>query len=377
MFEGDVPDIGGIQSWIEKSWKAGFDVPGGEEFGNILSGTQEWIGATECAALLRYFGIRAIVVDFSMNQEERKNRTAKLKETLARRNKTIYNKNRKRKKNDEYYPPKKNVKCKSSVISHNQSTTLDALVDMNGCNDRQIDISDSDNDYDNDNDNDDFQNDDVVTFQNGRNGIEEHSLRIKDDISHKNIPSNDPKDYQNFNTNKKISNSDHSKIEEKSVSNNMENEKDLMSERVFNWVQKYHSLNMVITDAGSVMLGGNTSKCHLEQSVKVSRNSVINIDTEEDGDFNNNHNYDDNNDSSDNKYDNHSNNNGNNNNYNYNRHNNVSNNMNSLALEITTESSTSSSQIMTNDALKQKANVLPLFFQHQGHSRTIVGEISF
>ena len=366
MFSGDVPDIGGIQSWIEKAWKAGFDVPGGEEFGNILSGTEEWIGATECAALLRYFGIRAIVVDFSMDQEERKNRAAKLKETLARRNKTIYNK--KRKKNDEYYPPKKNVKSKNNVMSHKQSTTLDALVDMNGGIGLQIDISNNDNDNDSDSNNDDndFQDDDVATFLNG-NDIKEHSLPIKDDISHSNIP------------NKNNSNSDNSKIEIKSVINNIENEKDSMSERVFHWVQKYHSLNMVITDAGSIALGGNSPKSHLKQSVKVSRNSVINIDMEEEnGDDNNDNNNNDNNNNNnnDNEYDNHNNDNGNNN---YNNNNNKSNNMNSVAFKSKTESSTPSSLNMTDNTLKQKqiSNLLPLFFQHQGHSRTIVGKESF
>ena len=367
-----MPDIGGIQSWIEKAWKAGFDVPGGEEFGNLLSGTEEWIGATECAALLRYFGIRAVVVDFSMNQEERKNRAAKLKETLARRNKTIYNK--RRKKNDEYYPPKKNVKRKNSVISHNQSTTLDALVDVNGGNGLQTDISDNDNENDGDDnfENDDFQNE---TFQNG-NGIKEHSFPIKDDVCHRNIPNN------------KNSNSDNSKIEKKMVMNEMKNEKESMSERVFNWVEKYHSLNMAKTDAGRIMLGGNSSKCQLKESVKMSRDGVIKIDIDEDGDFNNKHNHNSNDDN--NKYDNDNNSDNYDNDNNYNNDNgydnnisknnnddNSNNNVNSFALKSNTASSTSSSQVITNNKLTQKTSVLPLFFQHQGHSRTIVGKESF
>lgn len=64
---GDVPDVQGIQSWIEKAWHAGFDVEGAEDYGFELLGKEgygAWIGACECAALLRYFGIRAIVVDF-------------------------------------------------------------------------------------------------------------------------------------------------------------------------------------------------------------------------------------------------------------------------------------------------------------------------
>ena len=69
--KGDIPDVNGIQSWIEKAWKAGFDTAGADELGHVLLGTDEWIGATECAALLRFFGIRAIVVDFAENTPRR------------------------------------------------------------------------------------------------------------------------------------------------------------------------------------------------------------------------------------------------------------------------------------------------------------------
>lgn len=61
---GDVPDVAGLQIWIEKAWQAGFDHMGAEQFGGSLFGTDEWIGATECAALLRYLGFRAQIVDF-------------------------------------------------------------------------------------------------------------------------------------------------------------------------------------------------------------------------------------------------------------------------------------------------------------------------
>jgi hypothetical protein len=39
-----------------------------------LVNTSSWIGTTECAALLRYFGLRAVIVDFDksmMNAEAR------------------------------------------------------------------------------------------------------------------------------------------------------------------------------------------------------------------------------------------------------------------------------------------------------------------
>lgn len=86
---GDIPDIQGIQAWIEKAWKAGFDEAGSEEFGGLLLGTDYWIGATECAALLRYFGFRAIVVDFSMDKEEIKKcqERSKISRSLIRRRK--------------------------------------------------------------------------------------------------------------------------------------------------------------------------------------------------------------------------------------------------------------------------------------------------
>ena len=63
--DGNVPDIWGIQAWIEKAWKAGFDEIGAQDFGNSLVGSSEWIGASECCALLRFFGIRAHLVNFT------------------------------------------------------------------------------------------------------------------------------------------------------------------------------------------------------------------------------------------------------------------------------------------------------------------------
>jgi hypothetical protein len=62
--QGDIPDIYGLQSWIEKAWKDGFDQLGAEQLGWSLVGTKIWIGATECVALLRYFGVRCKVIQF-------------------------------------------------------------------------------------------------------------------------------------------------------------------------------------------------------------------------------------------------------------------------------------------------------------------------
>eukprot|EP01035_Chromulina_nebulosa_P017862 gene17862-23475_t len=62
---GEIPDIHGIQSYIEKAWTEGFDTIGCQQLGGTLLGSDTWIGATECATLLRYFGLNAIVVDFN------------------------------------------------------------------------------------------------------------------------------------------------------------------------------------------------------------------------------------------------------------------------------------------------------------------------
>lgn len=61
---GFVPSIAGLQLWLEIAWKQGFDTVGAEQLGWAVSSTQKWIGTTECAALLRSFGFRAFIVDF-------------------------------------------------------------------------------------------------------------------------------------------------------------------------------------------------------------------------------------------------------------------------------------------------------------------------
>ncbi|CAN6912235.1 unnamed protein product [Brassica oleracea] len=60
-----VPDIPSLQRWLEIAWRSGFDVSGGLHFDKRIYGCKKWIGTTECAALLRSFGLRARVVDFA------------------------------------------------------------------------------------------------------------------------------------------------------------------------------------------------------------------------------------------------------------------------------------------------------------------------
>ncbi|KAK2710877.1 zinc finger-containing ubiquitin peptidase 1-like isoform X2 [Artemia franciscana] len=60
----DIPSVSRIQSFIEKAWKAGFDLPGQEQLGGILVNTRKWIGATEVATLFSYIGIKYRLMDF-------------------------------------------------------------------------------------------------------------------------------------------------------------------------------------------------------------------------------------------------------------------------------------------------------------------------
>ena len=62
---GYVPDLLSLQAWLECAWKGGFDTAGGDMLGNIAQNSDQWIGTTECAALLRFFGLKAQIIDFT------------------------------------------------------------------------------------------------------------------------------------------------------------------------------------------------------------------------------------------------------------------------------------------------------------------------
>ncbi|KAH9611311.1 hypothetical protein KSS87_023673 [Heliosperma pusillum] len=66
MFGGSgfVPDIASLQRWLEVAWQRGFDKAGSIYFKGKVYGFRKWIGTTECAAVLRSFGLRAKIVDF-------------------------------------------------------------------------------------------------------------------------------------------------------------------------------------------------------------------------------------------------------------------------------------------------------------------------
>nr|XP_024362945.1 zinc finger with UFM1-specific peptidase domain protein-like [Physcomitrium patens]PNR28823.1 hypothetical protein PHYPA_027515 [Physcomitrium patens] len=61
---GFVPNFAAIQQWLEIAWLKGFDVLGADYFDWRIRDTKKWIGTTECAAVMRSFGMLARIVDF-------------------------------------------------------------------------------------------------------------------------------------------------------------------------------------------------------------------------------------------------------------------------------------------------------------------------
>jgi len=61
---GFVPDVPACQAWLEAAWAAGFDPAGREQLGGRVQGLPHWVGAVDCCALLRSFGLKAQIVDF-------------------------------------------------------------------------------------------------------------------------------------------------------------------------------------------------------------------------------------------------------------------------------------------------------------------------
>jgi hypothetical protein len=60
----DVACAASLQAWLEAAWAAGFDPGGAAMFGVSVQCSRKWVGTTEAAALLRYFGCRAQLVEF-------------------------------------------------------------------------------------------------------------------------------------------------------------------------------------------------------------------------------------------------------------------------------------------------------------------------
>jgi hypothetical protein len=53
-----------LQAWLEASWAAGFDPAGALQLGNSVQGSRKWIGTPEAVVILRFFGVRAQLVEF-------------------------------------------------------------------------------------------------------------------------------------------------------------------------------------------------------------------------------------------------------------------------------------------------------------------------
>ncbi|BBN07553.1 zinc finger-containing ubiquitin peptidase 1 [Marchantia polymorpha subsp. ruderalis] len=70
---GFVPDIPSLQRWLEIAWQKGFDQSGAEYYDWKIYRTRKWIGTTECAALLRAFGIRINIVSFKAIEDRLSN----------------------------------------------------------------------------------------------------------------------------------------------------------------------------------------------------------------------------------------------------------------------------------------------------------------
>ncbi|XP_057857205.2 uncharacterized protein LOC131066466 isoform X1 [Cryptomeria japonica] len=73
---GFIPDIPSLQRWLEIAWQRGFDMMGAQSFNFGIYGSKKWIGTTECAALLRSFGLRARIVDFGCEAVKSRNSLA-------------------------------------------------------------------------------------------------------------------------------------------------------------------------------------------------------------------------------------------------------------------------------------------------------------
>ncbi|KAH9321741.1 hypothetical protein KI387_016380, partial [Taxus chinensis] len=88
---GFIPDIASLQRWLEIAWQRGFDIMGADSFNFEIYGSKKWIGTTECAALLRSFGIRARILDFGCEAVKNRNSLANaLKETQGRARGTLH-----------------------------------------------------------------------------------------------------------------------------------------------------------------------------------------------------------------------------------------------------------------------------------------------
>ena len=292
---------------------------GKEEFGGQLLGSEYWIGATECAALLRYFGFRAIVVDFSMNQAEI--------ETNKRRKKDIITeKKRKKRKKEQYYDDEYTTNKKKSTKKNNVTSSV-LFVDAES-----------------DNSDDEFEpyNIDDMKDEKTKNTINGNSdfVEIDCDANEKEIEFEECISNKKYDVKNEYSTTD--KCSE-------------IGNRLCTWILKYYSASKTLTAAADITVptwmnnsSAPTSSSFMSNENKFDRNVVNLLDDENDiesSTFNKNN----------------------------------KNNKDNQILSNGNSSSANSIDATSNTVCKAEKNIslprpLPLYFQHQGHSRTIIGE---
>ena len=66
-----IPSLLQLQTFLEQSWKDGFDAKGAEHYQHRIVGTESWIGAVEVSTILSYLHLDSAVIQFIICQESR------------------------------------------------------------------------------------------------------------------------------------------------------------------------------------------------------------------------------------------------------------------------------------------------------------------
>lgn len=275
-------------------------------------GTENWIGATECAALLRYFGFRAIVVDFSMDQAEI--------ETNKRRKKDIKAEKKRKKRKKMQYDDDDYTTNKKKGIKKSKTKSSNFFIDADSDN--------SDDDFEAYNIDDMQEEKTKNTIKNNSNFIEIDCDDIEKEIGFKG----------SINGKEDHATNEHSGIDRCSA----------IGSRLCTWILKYYSAAKISNTAANKAgpMGMDFSSAPTSSSSKSShhvfdRNVVNLLDNEDDVQYNTG-----------------------------NQNAPIKSNINSIPVGSSDEALNS---INTGRNCSTLPRPLPLYFQHQGHSRTIIG----
>lgn len=66
-----IPSLLQLQTFLEQSWKDGFDAKGAEHYQHRIVGTRSWIGAVEVSTILSYLHLDSAVIQFIICRESR------------------------------------------------------------------------------------------------------------------------------------------------------------------------------------------------------------------------------------------------------------------------------------------------------------------